>query len=342
METMDFRALNPQSQETLRIKCVKQVLKGMPQTEASRVFGISRQAIIGWVKLYHGDGIKALKANPRGRPCGGSLKQWQAARIVKSVVDKTPDQLKLPFYLWTREAVAKLIEQRYEIRLSPWTIGRYLKRWGMTPQKPVRRAFEQNNEAVKKWLKEEYPQIRSQAKREKARIYWGDEMGLRSDHAVGRSFSMKGKTPVIYGTGQRFGCNMISAITNKGHLQFMVFKHRFNAGVFVGFLDRMKRQIPGKVYLIVDSHPAHRSLKVKNWQTANKRFKILFLPGYSPELNPDEMLNQDVKSNSVGRNRAHHQNELLSHVRGYLRSRQRQPEMVRNYFKEKHVQYAAV
>jgi transposase len=212
----------------------------------------------------------------------------------------------------------------------------------MTPQKPVRRAFEQNNEDVKKWIKEEYPQIRCNAKREKARIYWGDEMGLRSDHATGRSFSLKGKTPVIYGTGQRFGCNMISAITNKGQLQFMVFKHRFNAQVFVGFLDRMKRQVPGKVFLIIDSHPAHRSGKVKNWTQVNKRFKIFFLPGYSPELNPDEMLNQDVKSNSVGRNRAHHQRELLGNVRGYLRSRQRQPEIVRNYFKEEHVQYAAV
>jgi len=342
MENIDFRALNSQTQEALRIKCVKQVLKGMPQTEASRVFGISRQAIIEWMKLYRKGGIKSLRAKQRGRPHGGSLKQWQAARTVKNIVDNTPEQLKLPFYLWTREAVALLIDQRYGIRLSPWTIGRYLKRWGMTPQKPVRRAFEQNSEVVRQWLKKDYPQIRSRAKREKSRIYWGDEMGLRSDHAVGRSFSLKGKTPIIYGTGQRFGCNMISAITNKGHLQFMVYKHRFNAQVFIGFLNRMKRQVPGNIFLIIDSHPAHRSVKVKKWQKENSRFKIFYLPGYSPELNPDEMLNQDVKSNAVGRNRAHHQKELISNVRGYLRARQRRPDMVQKYFREKHVQYAAV
>jgi transposase len=342
MKNIDFRALSSQAQEAIRTKCVKQVLKGMSQSEASKVFGISRQAIYEWMRSYRRDGMKALKAKPRGRPCGGSLKPWQAARTVKSVIDNTPEQLKLSFYLWTREAVAKLIERRYDIRLSPWTIGRYLKRWGMTPQKPVRRAFEQNSQEVKQWLKEEYPQIRRRAKREKARIYWGDEMGLRSDHATGRSFSLKGKTPVIYGTGKRFGCNMISAITNKGHLQFMVFKHRFTAQVFVNFLGRMKRQVSGKAFLIIDSHPAHRSRKITRWLKTNKRFRIFYLPGYSPELNPDEMLNQDVKSNAVGRNRAHHQNELLCNVRGYLRSRQRQPHIVKNYFKEEHVQYAAM
>lgn len=342
MKTKDFRSLSSQTQEEIRLKAVAAVVQGRTQIEAGNMYGVTRQSIGGWVQKYHKDGEKALQAQRRGRPQGGSLTPGQSARAAKSIIDRTPEQLKLPFYLWTREAVGTLIKRRYGLELSVWTIGRYLKRWGFTPQKPVRRAFEQNSQEVRVWLKREYPRIRRLAKREKARIYWGDEMGLRSDHAVGRSFSLKGKTPVIYGTGQRFGCNMISAITNKGQLQFMVFKHKFSAPVFIGFLNRLKHQVSGKVYLIIDGHPVHRSRKVKNWLKANKRFKIFFLPGYSPELNPDEMLNQDVKSNAVGRKRAHHQYELLSNVRGYLRSRQKQPVIVRNYFREKHVQYAAM
>ena len=343
MRTKDFRALNSQAQEDIRRKAVKAVLSGHSQMETAGLFGVTRQAVGGWIKLYKTDGAKALKAGRRGRPYGGKMKPWQAAQIAKTVIERPPEQLHLPFYLWTREAVGLLIEKRYGLSLSIWTIGRYLKRWGFTPQKPVRRSFEQDSKKVREWLEKEYPSIRNLAKREKAGIYWGDEMGLRSDHAVGRSFSLKGETPVIAGTGKRFGCNMISAITNRGQLNFMVFKQRFTVDVFVDFLKRLERQITGKVFLIVDSHPVHRSRKAKDWvKGSSGRFRIFFLPGYSPELNPDEMLNQDVKSNAVGRKRAKHQIGLLRNVRGYLRSRQRQPGIVKKYFQERHVQYAAV
>jgi len=167
-------------------------------------------------------------------------------------------------------------------------------------------------------------------------------MGLRSDHAVGRSFSPKGKTPIVNATGKRFGCNMISGITNLGRLSFMVFEGRFSADVFLEFLRRLLRTSSRKVFLIVDRHPVHRSRKVGTWLTANdRRIKMFFLPGYSPELNPTELLNQDVKSNSVGRQRAGSKQELMRNVRGYLRSRQRTPQVVRNYFLEKNVRYAA-
>ena len=206
----------------------------------------------------------------------------------------------------------------------------------------MRRAFEQNPEEVKRWLEEEYPMIRKQAKREKAEIYWGDEMGLRSDHAVGRSYGRRGQTPIIPGTGQRFGCNMISAITNRGRLNFLVFKKRFQTDVFVVFLRRLVRQNKRKVFIIVDGHPVHRSRKTKTWLEKNvHHIRLFFLPNYSPELNPDEVLNQDVKSNAVGRRRAENQQKLISNVRSYLRSRQRKPHIVRQYFQEKHVRYAA-
>ena len=195
---------------------------------------------------------------------------------------------------------------------------------------------------VQQWLEKEYPSIRRQAQREKAQIYWGDEMGLRSDHAVGRSYGLKGQTPVIVTTGQRFGCNMISAITNQGRLNFMVFKERFTAPVFLEFLRRLLRQSDRRVYLIIDRHPVHRSHKVKNWVKENEdRLRLVFLPSYSPQINPDELLNQDVKSNAVGRQRPGNQTELMGKVRSYLRSRQCKPHIVANYFQGKHVQYAA-
>src|SRR5262249_32665243 len=198
----------------------------------------------------------------------------------------------LPFALWTREAVQPLIAQRTGLHLSIWTVGRYLKHWGFTPQKPVRRAYERNPEAVRRWLQEEYPAIRNCAKRENAEIYWGDEMGLRSDHQAGRSYSPRGKTPVIPGTGKRFGCNVVSTITNRGRLAFMVFKVRFTARVMVEFLGRLLRHAKRKVFLILDGHPVHRSRTVKEWLKENQaRIRLFLLPGYSPELNPDELLN---------------------------------------------------
>jgi transposase len=342
METKDARTLSPQAQEELRVRAVKAVLKGKTQVEVAEVLGVTRQAVGKWVKAYREGGFKALKARKRGRPKGGKLQPWQAGQIAKTVVDRRPDQLKMPFYLWTRESVQALIKRRFGIHLSLSTVGRYLARWGFTPQKPVRRAFEKNPEAVRKWLTEVYPAIRKQAKREKAAIYWGDEMGLRSDHATGRTYGRRGHTPVIPGTGQRFGCNMISAITNRGRVSFMVFKKRFNTRVFLDFVKRLVRQVGGKVFLIVDRHPVHRAKKVTAWFEQNAhRIRRFFLPGYSPELNPDEMLNQDVKSNAVGRRRARNQDEMMGHVRGYLWGRQRQPDIIKSYFQEPHVRYAA-
>ena len=167
-------------------------------------------------------------------------------------------------------------------------------------------------------------------------------MGLRSDHAAGRSYGRRGQTPVIPATGQRFGCNMISTITNRGSLCFMVFRCRFTTPVFLDFLRRLVRQARHKLFLIVDSHPVHKAAKVQSWLARNaKRLRMFLLPTYSPELNPDELLNHDVKSNAVGRRRAQNQKDLIANVRGYLRSTQRQPNIVQNYFQKPEVKYAA-
>jgi len=343
MKIRDARSLPAVAQEEVRRKAIKAIMDGRRQREVAEIFGVTRQAVGRWVKAYREGGERRLKARRRGRPGGGSLLPWQAAQIAKMVTERHPEQLKLPFCLWTREAVAQLIERQFGIVLSMWTVGRYLARWGFTPQKPIRRAFERNPEEVRQWLEEKYPGIVKQAKREKAVIHWGDEMGLRSDHAAGRCYGRRGQTPVVPATGKRFGCSMISAITNRGALHFMVFKKRFRWNVFLDFLRRLVRQSKRKIFLIVDSHPVHLCKRVKSWlHSHSQAIRLFFLPGYSPELNPDEMLNQDVKSNAVGRRRASDQKELLSNVRRYLRSRQRQPHIVRRYFQEEHVRYAAM
>jgi transposase len=212
----------------------------------------------------------------------------------------------------------------------------------LTPQKPVRRAYERSPEAVKRWLKEEYPEIVASAKRKGAEIYWGDEMGLRSDHQTGTSYALRGVTPVIPGTGQRFRCNMISAVTNRGRLSFMVFKEQFTIEVFIRFLKRLVKHVGRKVFLIVDRLRVHTSPKVKAWiDRSGAAIEIFTLPAYSPDLNPDEFLNNDVKSNALGRRRPTTQRELIADTRAYLRSTQRRPEIVARYFHAPSVRYAA-
>lgn len=339
----DARSLSQQAQEALRRRAVQSVLSGMKQVEAARVFGVTRQAVGIWMRKYRERGEKALRAGTRGRPrTGGRLKGWQAATICMLIRDRHPEQLKLPFVLWTAGAVRQLIRRRFQIRCSVRTVQRYLKAWGFTPQKPRRRAWERDDAAVQRWLREEYPAIRKEAKRQKARIYWADEMGVRSDHQAGRSYGLRGHTPVVPGTGQRFGCNMISAITNRGDLSFMVFKRRFVTDVFIQFLRRIVKQAGRRVFLIIDRHPVHRSRKVQRWLAAHAdTIRVFYLPGYSPELNPDEMLNNDVKANAVGRRRPHNQKQLMQNVRGYLRRRKNKPEVVKRYFHAKSVRYAA-
>jgi len=342
MKNKDARSLPSAAQEQLRRRAVQAVRDGMTQLEAARIFGVTRQTIGVWVKKVGNKSLDVLAAKPQGRPIGKTLPLRQAKLIGQAISNKPPDQLRLPFYLWTREAVGRLIEKRYGVRLSVWTVGRYLREWGFTPQKPIRRAFEADPEAVRRWLEEEYPVIRALAQRDKAEIYWGDEMGLRSDHATGTSWGLKGQTPVIRGTGQRFGCSMISAITNRGKLYFMVLNKKFRARVFIDFLRRLERQVPRRIYLIVDRHPVHRAGAVRKWLGAKGRLvRLFYLPGYRPDLNPDEYLNQDVKSNAVGRRRPPDAETMRKDISGYLRGRQRRPQIVMNYFKHESVRYAS-
>ena len=345
MEKQDARSLSAEAQEDLRRRVVEAVQKGLSQSEAARVFALARPTVNRWMQLVERAGSRALKARRRGRPRESRLAPHQAATTVRMILSGCPDQLSLPFALWTREAVQQLLSRKFAVEVSVWTVGRYLRAWGLTPQKPVRRAYEQNPAAVRKWLEEEYPAIRESARRYQAQIHWLDEMGLRSDHQTGRSYGRRGETPVVWGTGQRFRCNMISSITNRGRLAFMIFRQRFTARVFLNFLGRLvrlTRKTRKKVFLIADGHPVHKSRLVQGWLAEHaEQIRIFWLPSYSPELNPDELLNQDVKTNALGRVRPINVHEMMDNVRSYLRITQSRPRFVKRYFQERHVRYAA-
>ena len=328
----------------LRRRAVVLVGGGRSQVEVAGLLSVSANAVGNWVRAHRRGGDRALDARRRGRRGGHTkLTDAQQQKIAKLIVGNNPDQLKLPGFLWTRALVRDLIAQQFQIEIGEDTVGRYLRAWGFSPQKPMRRAYEQSDAAVRRWLEERYPEIVRRAYRERAEILWADESGLRSDHTAGRTWAPVGQTPVTRGTGKRFKANMIAAISNTGTLRFRVFDERFTGPLFLDFLKRLVKDANArKLMLIVDGHPAHRAKVVRDWAAAHPDLiELHFLPGYSPELNPAEMLNQDIKTNALGRRRPLTLTELKTDVRGFLRSCQRQPARVARYFHERHVTYAA-
>lgn len=344
MSVKDARSLSRSAQVELRKRAVAaHVQGGLTQREVAKAFGVSTVIVCNWVKSYRESGETGLDARRKGpkKGSGALLSEKQAAEIRNLIIDKCPEQLKLPFALWTRDAVRDLISRRFGIRVAVRTMGDYLRAWGFTPQKPVRIAYEKNNQAVQEWLATTYPTIAKRAKQEKAIIYWGDEMGLRSDHQVGRSYGLRGQTPAVPGTGKRFSCSMISAITNQGHLCFRVFEGRFVGALLLDFMKRLIKQANRKVFLIIDGHPVHHAKLVKKWvEDHANQIEVFYLPSYSPELNPDELLNQDVKTNVSRHHRPKNLAEMKTSLRSYLFSTQKQPNIIKSYFNESHVKYA--
>jgi transposase len=345
MTDEDARSLPGAAQAALRKRAVQAVLDGMTQAAAARVFGVHPNAVNRWIMRYREGGWEGLGERRRGRRPGEqpALSAPQQQAVMALVRESTPDQLGLPGFLWTRDAVAELIGQRYGLWLARTTVGGYLRGWGFSPQRPQHRALEQNPVAVGRWLAEEFPAIRARARREGGVVLWLDEMGVRSDAAAGRSWAPVGQTPVIKRTGKRFRVNMISAISNQGRLRFRLFVGSFSGRVFIDFLGRLLRDCDGrKVHLIVDGHPVHRARLVSAWVGRHAdRIELHFLPGYSPELNPVELLNHDVKTNAAGRRRPQSAAELRQELHGYLRRRQRQPQVLVRFFDHPTTRYAA-
>jgi len=331
------------SQETKRLLIVDflKKKKGTHQ-QAAELFHVSKSGVDKIWTRYKDGGIRSIKSRKRGVQEGKKINGKQSAEVRQLIKDKLPDQLKLAFGLWTREAVQQLILDRFGIELSRWQVGRYLKSWGYTTQKPISKAFEQKPEKVKAWLETEYPAIKKRASKEDAIIYFGDETGMRSDHQAGRSYAPAGKTPVIKKTGQRFSLNMISAISNQGHLQFMIIDGSFNSEVFQTFLQQMIKYSRQKIYFVTDGHPAHKTKKLNEWLTENSnRIEVFFLPPYSPELNPQEYVNQDVKTNVIGKKRPINKAQMRSNVENFMTKRKNDRRKVQKYFHVSHVRYAA-
>lgn len=253
-----------------------------------------------------------------------------------------PDQLKLPFALWTRHAVQRLIEAEYGVVLPLRTMGEYLKRWGYTPQRPAKRAYEQCPKAVGKWLNEVYPTIAARAKAEGAEIHWGDETGLRSDHQAGCSYAKAGRTPVAKVPAKRVRVQLISTVTNRGTLRFMHYRGAMNSRLLIRFFKRLIADTEGKVFVILDNLRVHHSKAVKAWLAEHgDAIEVFYLPAYSPERNPDEYLNGDLKRSVHGEIPARSEAEMRRKTTSRLRSIQKRPAHVRAYFKNEFVKYAA-
>lgn len=317
--------------------------QGRSRREVADALGVNIGTVDRWRRERKVRGAKALQPRKRGRRAGSArdLTPAQEEEIQKKIAEKTPDQLKLAFALWTRKAVCELILREYGIKMPVRTCGEYLKRWGYTPQKPARRAYEQNPKAVKAWMEVAYPQIAKQAKEEGAEIHWGDETGVRSDCQHGRSYAPKGKTPVVRLRGQRFSTNMISSVTNQGKVRWMIYRDTLNSEVFIRFLDRLAKDSGRKVILIVDNLRVHHSAPVKQWLATNShRIELKYLPSYSPERNPDEYLNGDLKG-ALGRMPPPaSRDQLESNLKVQMRRLTRSPKHVASYFENQYVNYA--
>jgi transposase len=345
MEKRDFRGLGRDAQEALRARAVYLVLTlGKTQAEAAEAVGTQRQAVNRWLKRHAKAGETALLDGRRVSPRKGKglLTAAEAGRVQSWLRDKCPEQLKLPFSLWTTAVVRELIRRRLGKDLGESTVRLYLTRWGFTPQKPLSRATQRSEAAIQRWLKREYPKIARRAKREKALIYWGDETGISNQDQIGRGYAPKGKTPVVRRTAKKISTSMISAVNNRGLMRFMCFKGALNAGLFITFLRRLIKDASGKQFLIVDNLRVHHSVKVNKWVAEHKaEIELFFLPPYAPEHNPDEYLNNDLKQKLKNLPRPDNREELVQGTTSVLRSLQRSPHRVRAYFHHKDVRYAA-
>jgi transposase len=339
MRDNDGRKLDHRTLEVLRVRAVEQVRAGAHPEDVALTLGLHRKTVYGWLAKYREGGTDALRAKPvPGRP--PKLVDTQIARLYALIVGRDPRQLSFAFALWTREMVRQVIRREFGVALSAVSVGRLLRTMGLSPQRPLHRAYEQDPEAVTRWKTEEYPAIRAAARKQGATIYFADEAGIRSDYHSGTTWAPVGNTPVVRNTGARYSVNMLSAVTAQGSLRFMVHEGRVNAGVFIDFCQRLLADASGPVYLIVDGHPAHRAKATTAFAASTDgRLRLIFLPGYSPELNPDEWVWKNVKHDRIGKTGVTSKDDLKTKAIGALRRLQKLPALVRAFFADPHLRY---
>jgi transposase len=340
----DARSLSDDALEALRARAVAMVGAGATQVAAAQALGVHQNTVSLWLKAWRAAGAGALKAKRRGRRPGEQkrLSAAQERTLRKLITDRCPDQLKLPFALWTREAVRALIAARCGIALALTTVGDYLRRWGFTPQRPVKRALERQDAAIRAWLEHDYPQIAARAKAAGAEIHWGDETGISNQANQGRSFAPRGHPPVVVAPARRQTVSLISTVTNRGTTRFMVYEGALNVALFLTFLKRLIRASARTIFLIVDNLKVHRAHRVAAWVAAHSdRIALFFLPPYAPEHNPDEFLNAEVKRRLAKRPAVRQRDQLKASLRSHMRALQRMPEQVQAFFRAPTTAYAA-
>jgi transposase len=341
----DGRRQSKEQQVGARRRAMVLLKQGWHEKDIAEALGMHERTVRQWKAHQRDHGTEALLRDERGRQRGEGrkLSAAQEKEIVRLIADRLPEQLKLPFALWTRRAVAGLLEQRFGIKLPVRTMGVYLKRWGFTPQKPLKKAYEQNPKKVQAWLEQEYPQIAAAAKREGAEIYWGDQTGVNNQPNAPRGYAPRGQTPVVRQMAKRFGSSVMSAVSNRGSARWMVYKGALDAALLIRFLKRLVRSMKGrKVYLILDNLKVHHSKPVKAWLEKHQEvIAVHHLPSYSPELNPDEHLNRALKGKLGQLPAAKDERSLQKQIIGQLRSCQKQPACIRSFFTSNSTQYAA-
>jgi transposase len=341
MREADGRKLSHATLEELRIRAVKRVEAGESPEDVIRTLGFSRPRIYEWLAAYREGGVEALRAKPvPGRPMKLSAKalRW----VYETVTTKSPMQMKFEFALWTRAVIGVLIRERFDVRLSEVSVGRLLRKLGLSPQRPLARAYQRDPQLVDTWMREDYPAIVREAKRCGAHIYFADEASVRSDYHSGTTWGKVGQTPVVQRTGARFKVNVISAVSPRGQLRFMCQQGRLTAPVFIEFLTRLLVNEPAPVFLIVDGHPVHRSAAVKRFVAATQgRLRLFHLPPYAPDLNPDELVWNHLKHHKIGKLAIAGPDHLKRRIIGFLRALQKMPALIRSLFHHPSVRYAA-
>ena len=339
MNEFDGRKLDHKTLEEFRIRAVKRVEAGESPEAVIKALGFTKPRIYEWLAKYREGGIDALRAKAiPGRP--PKLTASRMRTIYQTVVGTNPLQLQFPFALWTREMVREFIRREFDVRMSESQVGRLLKKLGLSPQRPIRRAWQQDQALVSQWREKTYPAIRKLARKEKAVIYFSDESSVRSDFHSGTTWAPQGQTPVVEATGARFKINLISAVTARGAMRFMAYKENFTADLFITFLKRLIHNAERPIFLIVDGHPVHRSAKVRRFvESTQGRLWLFIQPPYSPELNPTELVWNHLKNHSIGRSIVTGPDNLKKRVIGFMRSLQKLPEKIMGFFRHPDLHY---
>jgi len=334
------RQLKAEDQYGVRRWAVEQVLKGGRVEDVAAGLGYNRSTVFGWMKRYGEDGLSALNTKARsGRP--PKLSGLQRTKLLRMIVGTDPRQLRFSFALWTREMVAELIDRDFGVVMSVSAVGRMLRRAGLSPQRPLWRAYQADAEAVEAWKTEKFPAIRAEAAKVGAVVLFQDEASIRSDFHSGTTWGVVGHTPVVKTTGARYRVNMISAVSAQGALKFMLTEGNVNSEVFIDFCKRLQHDYGDQpVFLVVDGQLSHKSKKTKEWvNSINGQFRIFYLPAYSPQLNPDEWVWNNVKSARVGRAGVVSLEDLRHKVTAALQRLVDVPGIVRGFFGDPDLRY---